>query len=55
MSSTTVGLENGEAVRGRPSGPWLQLWRRLSRKRIAMFGLAVVLAIYLMGITASRI
>ena len=53
MSSTTVGLENGEAVRGRPSGPWLQLWRRLSRKRIAMFGLAVVLAIYLMGITAS--
>ncbi|MYI82255.1 MAG: ABC transporter permease, partial [Chloroflexi bacterium] len=53
MSAAAVGLDDAEVTPGRPAGPWLQLWRRLRRKRIAMIGLAVVLVIYLMGITAQ--
>ena len=53
MSGAAAGLGPGRAARPASSGAWGQLARRLRGRRLAMSALAVVIAIYAMGLAAS--
>ena len=52
MTTTRVEIELDEPT-GTPAGAWGQLWMRLRRKKLAMFGLTVIIIIYTLGIGAN--